>query len=295
MRDIWNPWHGCRKCSEGCRNCYMFYLDARRDQDGAVIYRTGDSLFRYPLSRDRKGNYRIKPGETLRVCLTSDFFLEEADSWRNEAWQIIRSRPDVIFFLLTKRPERIADTLPPDWGAGWENVMLNVSCENQKRADERIPKLLALPARHLGVMCAPLIGSVSISGYLASGRIEQVLCDGENYPGARTCSWEWVKTLGEECRRYEVTFVFCGTGARFEKDGRLYRIDSRRLQAEQAFKSGISFQGRVHPWRLTDPLGILLSESDLVKPAYAAPCERCARKISCSGCSHCVRCAMLEK
>lgn len=27
MHDIWNPWHGCVKCSEGCENCYMYYLD----------------------------------------------------------------------------------------------------------------------------------------------------------------------------------------------------------------------------------------------------------------------------
>jgi protein gp37 len=30
MHDIWNPWHGCRKCSEGCANCYMYYLDGLR-------------------------------------------------------------------------------------------------------------------------------------------------------------------------------------------------------------------------------------------------------------------------
>ena len=40
MRDIWNPWHGCVKCSEGCQNCYMFFLDKMRDKNGADIYRT---------------------------------------------------------------------------------------------------------------------------------------------------------------------------------------------------------------------------------------------------------------
>ena len=38
MHDIWNPWHGCKKCSEGCQNCYMYYLDAQRDKDGGEIY-----------------------------------------------------------------------------------------------------------------------------------------------------------------------------------------------------------------------------------------------------------------
>jgi hypothetical protein len=33
--------------------------------------------------------------------MTSDFFLEEADGWRPEAWDIMRIRSDVIFLLLT--------------------------------------------------------------------------------------------------------------------------------------------------------------------------------------------------
>ena len=39
-------------------------------------------------------------------------------------------------------------------------------------------------------MCAPFIGQVSIRQYLASGQIEQVICDGENYDGARPCHYE---------------------------------------------------------------------------------------------------------
>lgn len=35
MHDIWNPWHGCRKCSEGCENCYMYFLDRMRIRTGA--------------------------------------------------------------------------------------------------------------------------------------------------------------------------------------------------------------------------------------------------------------------
>ena len=122
----------------------MYYLDSLRNKDGSRIYRT-KAGFRYPLSKDRNGQYKVKSGEMLRVCMTSDFFLEEADPWRDEAWEIIRRRPDVKFYLLTKRPERVADHLPSGWRDGWENVMFNVTCENQRRADERIPILLDLP------------------------------------------------------------------------------------------------------------------------------------------------------
>ena len=79
MHDIWNPWHGCTKYSEGCLNCYMFYLDkVKANKDGSVIYKT--SNFNYPLSKDKYGEYKIKSGEMIRVCMTSDFFLSEADT-----------------------------------------------------------------------------------------------------------------------------------------------------------------------------------------------------------------------
>ena len=265
MHDIWNPWHGCHKCSEGCQNCYMYFLDAQRGKSGADIYRT-KSGFRYPLSKDRQGRYKIRSGEQIRVCMTSDFFLEEADFWRDEAWSIIRQRPDVVFFLLTKRPERVRDCLPYDWGDGWENVFFNVSCENQKRADERIPILLSLPFKHKGVMCAPFIGEVSLRQYLSSGQIEQVLCDGENYAGARPCHYEWVKRLRDECEQYNVTFVFCGTGRRFVKDGKTYRIESSELQSNQAYRSGLSYQGKPIEYKLTNLLGLPIREENRYKP-----------------------------
>ncbi len=200
MHDIWNPWHGCRKASEGCANCYMFTMDRWRGLDGSVV-RRNKATFRYPLSRSRDGSFKVRPGELIRVCMTSDFLVEEADAWRDEAWDVMRQRPDVRFWLLTKRPERFAACLPDDWGEGWDNVMLNVTCENQRRADERIAILLATPARHKGIMCAPLIGRVDIETYLELGErggdgvrgcgIEQVICGGENYDGARPCDFDW--------------------------------------------------------------------------------------------------------
>ena len=231
----------------------MYYLDSLRDKDGGEIYRT-KAGFKYPLSKDRNGRYKVQSGEMLRVCMTSDFFLEEADPWRDEAWEIIHMRPDVKFYLLTKRPERVAEHLPCDWGDGWENVIFNVTCENQRRADERIPILLDLPFKHKGIMCAPFIGPVSVDKYLTAGQIEQVYCDGENYSGARPCRYEWVKQLHDECARYNVTFVFCGTGNCFIKDGKTYRLEGG-LQREQAYKSGLSFLGKPIEWKLTDEWG----------------------------------------
>ena len=105
MHDIWNPWHGCKKCSEGCENCYMYFLDRMRDQDGSRIYKTKNG-FRYPLSKNRQGQYKIKSGEMIRVCMTSDFFLEEADPWREEAWAVIAPEKRREVFPADKTPPK---------------------------------------------------------------------------------------------------------------------------------------------------------------------------------------------
>lgn len=289
MHDIWNPWHGCVKCSEGCENCYMYFLDRVRGHDGAEIYKTKTG-FDYPIQRDRRGRYKVQSGEQIRVCMTSDFFLEQADAWRPDAWEIMRQRPDVRFFLLTKRPERVKDHLPPGWGSGWENIFFNVTCENQRRADERIPLLLALPFRHKGVMCAPFIGPVSIEPYLASGQIEQVICGGENYDGSRPCDFDWVRALRAECVRHDVTFCFIETGSVFLKDGRRYHIPDKRVQSEIAHRCGVYYPGRPPQFCLTGAFGLPLTEEETYHPHFRPHCETCGSKPICNGCPDCGKC-----
>lgn len=290
MHDIWNPWHGCRKCSEGCENCYMYFLDRMRDQDGSHIYRTKNG-FDYPLQRDRHGAYKVRSGEMLRVCMTSDFFLPEADEWRPEAWAMMEERPDVKFFLLTKRPQRVRECLPKDWGEGLPNVFFNVTCENQRRADERIPLLFELPFRHKGIMVAPMIGPLDIADYLKEGQIEQVLCGGENYDGCRPCRYEWVKSLSDQCRSCDVTFSFIETGTIFIKDGKRYHIPDKKEQARQAFRSGLSFKGREMVWELRDRWGRELTKDELYVPHYhPVTCRECGSRLTCNGCSDCGKC-----
>ena len=289
MRSNWNPWHGCKKCSEGCQNCYVYFLDGMHGKNGSDVRRSKTG-FRYPLSRDRNNRYKIRSGETISVCMTSDFFLEEADGWRAEAWDIMRARSDVVFLLLTKRPERVRKCLPPDWGTGWENIFLNVTCENQRRADERIPLLLSLPFRHKGLYCAPILERISIGRYLDSGQIGQVACGGENCGGTRPCDFDWVRSLREECVSRNITFCFMETGTVFIRDGREYRIGSKRLQNIQAYKSGMNYQGRAMRFELTDSLGLPVPKEELYVPRYAEKCGECSFRILCNGCGDCGGC-----
>ena len=85
---IWNPWHGCHKISEGCLNCYMFRRDAMYDKDSNIVTKT--STFDAPVKRKRDGSYKMQESGTVYACMTSDFFIEEADEWRKEAWAFIR-------------------------------------------------------------------------------------------------------------------------------------------------------------------------------------------------------------
>lgn len=288
MHDIWNPWHGCTKISEGCDNCYMYFLDRQRGKNGAHIYRTKTG-FKYPLQKNRNGQYKIKSGETIRVCMTSDFFLPEADEWRSDAWDIMRVRSDVVFYLLTKRPQRVQDCLPKDWGNGWDNIFFNVTCENQKQADIRIPSMLVLPFKHMGIMCAPFIGEIEIDKYLKTGQIEQVTCGGENYDGARPCNFDWVKSLRKQCEKYNITFTFIETGTMFIKDGKKFHIPKKIIQSEMAYKSKISFVGDPIEFTLYDDYGPI-EKKDIYKPYFRRSCDFCGSRPICNGCSDCRKC-----
>lgn len=291
MHDIWNPWHGCHKYSEGCLNCYMYYLDkVRNRQDSNQVTKLMSNLY-YPLKRDKNGEYKVKSGEQIRVCMTSDFFIEEADSWREEIWQIISMRQDVVFYILTKRANRIKEHLPKDWNEEWENVIINVTCENQLRIDERMPILLEIPAKHKGVMVAPMLGPVDLSKYLVTGQIDQVICGGENYENPRVCNYDWVKDLSLQCQRYNVLFSFIETGTKFMKDGKLYHIKSKELQAEQAGKSKLSFKGKKIEYKLYNHFHQLLTLDEQYKKKYKKHCYNCGGNLTCNGCSNCGKCS----
>ena len=70
---IWNPWHGCHKCSEGCQNCYAFFLDKRYGRDTNEVVRN-KSGFNLPVKKSRDGSYKMPDGAFVRVCMASDFF-----------------------------------------------------------------------------------------------------------------------------------------------------------------------------------------------------------------------------
>ena len=237
MSVTWNLWHGCHKISAGCAHCYVYRMDERHGRDSAQVRKT--AAFGLPLAKDRTGAYKVPPGELVYTCFTSDFLLEEADPWRPEAWATMRQREDLTFLFITKRIHRLLDCLPPDWGDGYENVRVCCTVENQDRADFRLPLFQEAPIRHKSIVCEPLLEAVDLSPYLGSW-VEEVIAGGESGSEARLCRYEWVLDLRRQCVEHRVPFTFKQTGARFEKDGRCYRIP-RREQHAQARKAGIGY------------------------------------------------------
>jgi protein gp37 len=233
----WNLWHGCHKLSAGCKNCYVYRFDAAFNRDSSSVSKTAD--YNLPLKKKRNGAYKLQTGETIYTCFTSDFFLEEADEWRIDAWQMIRFRRDLLFYIITKRIDRFRVNLPEDWGDGYDHVSVCSTCETQEMADYRMPILLSLPIKHKAIICEPLLERINLSRWLLPS-IEKVIAGGESGNNARICNYDWVLDIRTQCIEKKVAFNFKQTGARFVKGDNLYFI-KRQDQHSQATKAGIDF------------------------------------------------------
>ena len=234
---MWNLWHGCHKVSEGCQHCYVYRGDAKRGLDSTVVAKT--KQFDVPVRRKRNGEYSVPSGSLVYTCFTSDFFVEDADPWRAEAWAMMRERNDLRFLIITKRIDRFQQSLPDDWGQGYDHVTICCTIENQTRADERLPLYKAAPIKHKVLICEPLLSLIDVSAYDIGSWVEQVVVGGESGPQARPCHYDWVLALHALCVERGVSFWFKQTGANFIKDGQQYSI-KRQFQHAQARKAGLN-------------------------------------------------------
>lgn len=191
----WNVARGCRKVDEDCKFCYMYRdsFDGSRYNPREVI-RT-KTVFNLPL--------KVKEASKFFTSSLTDFFIEEIDAYRDEAWDIIRRCPQHTFQILTKRPERIARCLPKDWADGWPNVWLGTSIGSQASFD-RIYPLLDAHAKTRFLSIEPLHGPLRLS--LSPEWIHWVIIGGEsgNERGKyryRPCELDWIEQLITDCRR----------------------------------------------------------------------------------------------
>jgi len=149
-----NFWTGCQKISPGCFNCYMFRDKAKYGQNPKVVSRTKDATFKSAL--------KWKDSKKIFTCSWSDFFIDVSDPWRKDAWDVIRQTPHHTWQILTKRPDRILQCLPSDWGNGWDNVWLGVSIESQNYMS-RAYTLASVPAKTRFISAEPLLDEIDFT------------------------------------------------------------------------------------------------------------------------------------
>lgn len=225
---IWNPWRGCKKCSDGCLFCYAYKIDRQKGIVPDRLSRTKD--FELPVLKDTKGSYKMKT-DMVEICVVSDFLLEEADKWRGECWKMIKERSDCTFLFSTKRIARFWDCMPEDCGNGYENVVVCCTIENQQTADEKLAIFQELPIKHKRILAQPLLERVDIRPYLAD--IEGVSVGGEADYAGRPLDFDWVLDIRKQCVHKKVNFEFRQCGSNYIKEGKHYRLKQRDL-AKQA-------------------------------------------------------------
>lgn len=232
---FWNPWRGYRRVSEGCKFCFIHEGDKKRAVDTSLIEKTAQ--FDAPIKQTKNG-YKMKSGQKVYVCFSSDFLIEEADPWRGECWQMMRERSDLQFIFLTKRIQRLSEVAPKDWGEGYDNVTIGVSVETQARADQRLSLLQQLPVKHKNIICQPLLEEVTLADYLEG--VELVMAGGEYHQKARPLNYDWILKLREEAVAARIPFEFRQCGTHFIKDEEMYQLNYRQLFS-QAKKANINW------------------------------------------------------
>lgn len=249
-----NPWWGCARVSPGCEHCYAESLAKRTGRakwgHGVPRVPASEKMWAEPMRWNREA---AEAGKRSRVFCASmaDVFedLPELAPLRARLFALILETPHLDWLLLTKRPESAARL----WSAAhadargvaaigedaWQpNVWLGTTVEDQRRAEERIPHLIAVPAAVHFLSCEPLLGLVDLTQirgdhtaldgegatYLNALRggtywydgehsanvkpIDWVICGGESGPGARPMHPDWARSLRDQCAAEGVAFHF---------------------------------------------------------------------------------------
>ncbi|WP_196504032.1 phage Gp37/Gp68 family protein [Aestuariivirga litoralis] len=253
------------------------YLGTTQQSRGGPVW-TGklaiapDKIFNQPL--------RWKKPRRVFVNSMGDLFHEFVpDEAIDRVFAIMALCPQHTFQVLTKRSKRMREYMAGDWSVrvygaldgkpgsgaacGWlaggkplRNVWLGVSAEDQTRADERIPDLLATPAAKRFVSAEPLLGPInfqnicpedtqfgSLTGEgwscgntedcrISHPKLDWIICGGESGPGFRPMPIAWAENIMRQCKAAGTAFFFKqDSGARSGQRG----IASDALWASKEF------------------------------------------------------------
>lgn len=183
---------------------------------------------------------------------TPRVFCASLSDWLDPEWDdavltnmldLVRCTPNIDWLLLSKRidvwMERMtaaygySDNILKKWIDQWfsgtppDNVWMGTSVEDQRRADERVPMLLDIPARIRFLSVEPMLENIKFTGPAAihdfmcdswdgiqcdcgdkRPKIHWVICGGESGPKKRNFAVGWGRDLKEQCKRAGVPFFF---------------------------------------------------------------------------------------
>lgn len=220
-----NPWWGCTKVSPGCVHCYAESFAKRVGQKvwGVDVERRffGDKHWNEPLLWNASAS--TWPERRKVFCASMADVFEDGrglGSQRARLFELIEKTKCLDWLLLTKRPQNVRQMVPVRWLDAWPaNVWLGTTCEDQARANERIPLLLETPAAVRFISAEPLLGPIDLravpyqdgnalfvgpmGGREWAGAARQLLgwciVGGESGAGARPCRVEWIRSLVQQC------------------------------------------------------------------------------------------------
>lgn len=214
---------------------------------------------------------RWQKPKTVVIGEVVDLFHESVpDEWIDRVFAVMALAPRHTFQVLTKRSNRMREYLTgAPWGAIEDaadeiltdgspfhvpdtldraqaatainrrplpNVWLGVTAEDQTRADERIPDLLATPAAKRFVSIEPMLGpvdpqklkknsseywdgltgeiwragagSISSETWRGGNKLDLVIAGGESGQGASPMHPNWPRSLRDQCKAAGVPFFF---------------------------------------------------------------------------------------
>jgi protein gp37 len=230
-----NPWMGCTKVSPACDGCYAEALMDKRygrvewgapGKGNGTRSRTSEANWKQPLKWNRQAEKDGKRPFVFCSSLADVFDNQVPPEWRRDLFALIHATPNLVWLLLTKRPQNIVKMAENCAFLGWpSNAAIGTTVEDQQRADMNIPALLSakevLNPAFAFVSCEPLLGQMFIAKYMPVGAdtpgfipneqiaIDWVITGGETDQGghkARPTHPDWFRSLRDQCDNCGVAY-----------------------------------------------------------------------------------------
>jgi protein gp37 len=207
-----NPWWGCVKVSDGCKNCYAATFSKRTGQDIWGVDKPrrffADKHWAEPLKWNKEAGLA---GKRMRVFCASmaDVFEYRSDleEPRKRLFELMRITPNLDWLVLTKRPENIGFMMRHF--SYMPNLWLGTTVERQNVASDRLEHLLENDTAIHFVSVEPQLEQIDLSIWLGQGMskgLDWVISGGESGAGCRPFDPDWARSLREQCKYNGVAF-----------------------------------------------------------------------------------------